>query len=200
MEYPKNRYDTQHEPDYNGNLWVQSITNAGEIIWERLPGENVTQNVPLIHVDTPLEVETWTRNESYTIKWHVSNIAPGETVSIQLFREHFHPRMYVKTIILNQQMITNGATRGEFTWDRVWLDDVYSIDTFFLVRICWHEQSDVCANSKGVFRITPNVDDRTHIRGSTGVVGTGYEWERHNAEINFDPAEGEWPNSLNHFM
>ncbi len=201
LEYPKNRYVTQHEPDGDNDLWVQSITNAGEIIWEKLPSENVTQFIPQIFPDTPVEVETWTRNQSATFFWHTQNIPPNSgTVNIKLYREHYHERQFVKTIMLNLPMMNLGPNEGSYTWENVWVDESYSIDTFYIVRICWDEFDEVCGLSKGVFRIQPNIFDRTHIRGGTGVVGTRYEWERFSSEINFDPAEGEWPNSLNVFF
>lgn len=202
MEYPKNRYDTQHEPDGDGDLWTQTITNGGEVIWQKMGAVNVTNMVarPRILVETPVEVEVWKRNRSTVIRWRVENISPGGNVKIQLFREHFHDRQYVRTIIVDTPMVTSGTDKGSYTWQRVWVDPVYSIDTFFLVRVCWLEQSEVCGNSKGVFRIRPNTEDQTHIPGSTGLVGTSYEWERINTQINHDPAEGYNPNSLNKYF
>lgn len=57
-----------NEPDVDGLFWKQVVTNAGEVIWTKLPRSNVTGYGPIIFVDSPVNVEKWTMNTSHTIK------------------------------------------------------------------------------------------------------------------------------------
>mmetsp|Transcript_6329 Transcript_6329/g.10509 ORF Transcript_6329/g.10509 Transcript_6329/m.10509 type:complete len:339 (+) Transcript_6329:74-1090(+) len=187
-----------HEPDVDGHFWTQTVTNAGKVVWSKLPKSNVTGYGPLVFVDTPTSVEKWTINRSIVLNWHVENVPSSFHVKIELYRDHYHPRHYVKTIVANHPVINSGINGGTFRWDRVHVDPGYSIDNFYVVHICLIEQSNICGTSKGVARIEQNVQDQTHIPGGTGLIGTRYEWEKINIHRNFHPAEGYPPNSPFH--
>mmetsp|Transcript_23254 Transcript_23254/g.32455 ORF Transcript_23254/g.32455 Transcript_23254/m.32455 type:complete len:310 (+) Transcript_23254:176-1105(+) len=186
-----------HEPDVDGLFWSQVVTNAGEVVWQKFPAGNATGLGPLLFVETPTSVETWTMNNSAVINWRVENVPASYHVKIEMYRDHYHPRHYVQTLIANHPVVNNGASKGFYTWDRVHVDPGYSIDEFYVIRICLVEEAHVCAVSIGVARIEPNVEDPSSTYGGTGLIGTRYEWERANFEKNFDPAEGYWPNSVN---
>lgn len=136
----------------------------------------------------------------HTYSWHFVNIpTTGQHVEITLYRDHYHPRQYVKRIVASTPMST-GGTSGSYTWPKVKVDSNYNIDEFYVIRICWVEQNNICGVSDGVMRVEQNVHDRTHIPGGTGLVGSDYEWERISTQINYDPAEGYHPNSLNKYL
>eukprot|EP00469_Lotharella_globosa_P019308 CAMPEP_0167815442 /NCGR_PEP_ID=MMETSP0112_2-20121227/3022_1 /TAXON_ID=91324 /ORGANISM="Lotharella globosa, Strain CCCM811" /LENGTH=302 /DNA_ID=CAMNT_0007714857 /DNA_START=62 /DNA_END=970 /DNA_ORIENTATION=+ len=188
-----------HEPDEDGKFWMQTVTNAGEVVWTKLERDNVTAYGPIIYVDTPVHVDTWLYNRSVVINWRVVNIPSSQRVTIELYRDHYHPRHYVRTIVAGTNATTTngGGSHGTYTWPRVYVDPGYSIDEFYVVRVCWEAQKDICGVSQGVARIEVNRDDPTGQEGGTGLIGTGYEWEKINTMFNHDPAEGTWPNSIN---
>lgn len=188
------------QPDWDNQFWTQVVTNAGEVIWTKVPKANISSYGPILKVNTPINIEEWKRNQTIEIHWDTKGIpTTGQHVSITLFKEHYHPRTYIRTINPNVPATVSGQTYGSYKWKNVYIDPNLSIDDFYIVRICWLEQSDICGVSEGVARIGMNQAEPTHIPGSTGLIGTSYEWEQINRQVNWEPAEGHWPQSLNHF-